>query len=156
MMSHTTLYKSFLHPVKKIVPIIFVSGYLKKIIMKKIRIFYWITTGLFLLLMLFSSVSSLLAPAPAEAFFKNLNMPSYLISFLSVAKLLGVIAILVPGYPRLKEWAYAGLMFDLIGAMYCNYASGKTTGEWLPIIIFIALGFTSYFLYHKKTAVLPR
>jgi hypothetical protein len=124
--------------------------------MKKIRIFYWITTGLFLLLMLFSSISSFASPDKAEAFFKTLNMPSYLISFLSVAKLLGVVAILVPGYPRLKEWAYAGLIFDLIGAMYCNYAAGKMTGEWLPIIFFIALGFVSYFLYHKKKAPLSR
>lgn len=124
--------------------------------MKRIRIFYWITTGLFLLLMLFSSISSLASPDKSEAFFKTLNMPFYLISFLSIAKLLGVIAILVPGYPRIKEWAYAGLIFDLIGAMYCNYASGKMTGEWLPIIFFIALGFVSYFLYHKKTAPLSR
>ena len=122
--------------------------------MKKIRIFYWITTILFSLLMLFSSVSSLMSPAQAEAFFKTINMPAYLISFLSVAKLLGVIAILVPGFKRLKEWAYAGLTFDLIGAVYCNYAAGKTAMEWAPIFIFIALGFTSYFLYHKKTASL--
>jgi hypothetical protein len=122
--------------------------------MKKIRIFYWITTGLFLLMMLFSSISSLLSPDKAESFFKTLSLPTYLISFISVAKLLGVIAILVPGFPRLKEWAYAGLIFDLIGAMYCNYASGKTTGEWLPIIIFIALAFLSYYLYHKKSASL--
>jgi hypothetical protein len=102
--------------------------------------------------MLFSSVSSLASPDKAEAFFKTLNLPSYLISFISVAKLLGVIAILIPGFPRLKEWAYSGLTFDLIGAMYCNYAVGKPTGEWMPIIIFIALAFVSYFLYHKKSA----
>jgi DoxX-like family len=118
--------------------------------MKKIRIFYWITTGLLLLMMAFSSISSLASRAQSVAFFNTINMPSYLISFLSVAKLLGVIAILVPGYPRLKEWAYAGLTFDLIGAVYCNYAVGKPTGEWLPILIFVALAFASYFLYHKK------
>ena len=104
--------------------------------MKKIRIFYWITTGLFLLMMAFSSISSLASREQSVAFFNTINLPSYLISFLSVAKLLGVIAILVPGYPRLKEWAYAGLTFDLIGAVYCNYAVGKPTGEWAPILIF--------------------
>jgi DoxX-like family len=124
--------------------------------MKKIRIFYWITTGLFLLMMAFSAISSLTSSAQALAFFKTLNMPSYLISFLSIAKLLGVIAILVPGYPRIKEWAYAGLTFDLVGAIYCNYAVGKPTGEWLPILIFIALAFTSYFLYHKMRFLQPR
>ncbi len=120
--------------------------------MKKIRIFYWITTGLFLLMMAFSAISSLASRAQSVAFFNTISMPSYLISFLSVAKLLGVIAILVPGYPRLKEWAYAGLTFDLIGAVYCNYAVGKPTGEWMPILIFVALAFTSYFLYHKKVS----
>ena len=121
--------------------------------MKKIRIFYWITTGLFLLMMAFSGISSLASPEKAIEFFKTMNMPSYLISFLSIAKLLGVIAILVPGYPRLKEWAYAGLTFDLIGAVYCNYAVGKPTGEWLPILIFVVLAFVSYFLYHKKLSM---
>jgi hypothetical protein len=124
--------------------------------MKKIRIYYWITTGLLVLMMVFSAISSLTSPAQALEFFKTLNMPSYLISFLSIAKLLGVIAILIPGYPSIKEWAYAGLTFDLVGAMYCNYAVGKPTGEWLPILIFIALAFTSYFLYHKMRSLQPR
>jgi hypothetical protein len=124
--------------------------------MKRIRIFYWITTGIIVLLMTFSAISSLASPEKAVAFFQTMNMPSYLISFLSIAKLFGVIAILVPGYPRLKEWAYAGLTFDLIGAMYCNYAVGKPTVDWLPILIFIALAFASYFLYHKKVSPQPR
>ncbi|HET7003594.1 MAG TPA: DoxX family protein [Puia sp.] len=124
--------------------------------MKKIRIFYWITTGLFLLMMAFSSISSLASREQSVAFFNTINLPPYLISFLSVAKILGVMAILVPGYPRLKEWAYAGLTFDLIGAVYCNYAVGKTTAEWAPILIFVALAFTSYFLYHKKLSLQPR
>ncbi|MEJ0083145.1 MAG: DoxX family protein [Puia sp.] len=99
-----------------------------------------------------------LLPHPKRlwSFFKTMNMPSYLISFLSIAKILGVIAILVPGYPRLKEWAYAGLTFDLIGAVYCNYAVGKPAGEWIPILIFVAIAFTSYFLYHKKVSPQPR
>jgi hypothetical protein len=104
--------------------------------------------------MVFSSVSSMMNAAQAEAFFVTIQMPAYLIPFLSVAKLLGVIAILVPGFKRLKEWAYAGLTFDLIGAVYCNHAVGKTAAEWAPIFLFIALGFASYFLYHRKSASL--
>jgi hypothetical protein len=120
--------------------------------MKSIRIFYWITTGLLALLMAFSSISSLINSSQAIEFFKSINMPAYLISFLSVAKLLGVLGILIPGYPRIKEWAYAGLIFDLIGALWCNYSSGKSTADWFPMIIFIVIAFASYFLYHKKTA----
>jgi len=124
--------------------------------MKKTLIFYWITTGLLVLMMLFSSVSSLLSPDKAMEFFKSISMPSYLITFLSVAKILGVIGILVPGYPRIKEWAYAGLTFDLIGALVCNYYSATTPGAWLPMLIFIGLAFASYFLYHRKLALKPR
>jgi len=121
--------------------------------MKSIRIFYWITTGLLALLMAFSSISSLVNSSQAVEFFKSINMPAYLISFLSVAKLLGVLGILIPGYPRIKEWAYAGLIFDLIGALWCNYSSSKSTANWFPMIIFIGIAFASYFLYHKKSAV---
>jgi len=123
--------------------------------MKKIKIFYWITTGLFLLMMLFSSVSSLASHDKAVEFFNTINMPAYMISFLSIAKILGVIAILIPGYPRLKEWAYAGLIFDLFGAVWSNHAVGKSFGDWAPILFFIALGFISYFLYHKIHAQQP-
>ena len=124
--------------------------------MKPTRILYWITTGLLALLMIFSSVSSLTSPAQSAQFFKAMSMPTYLIPFLSVAKLLGVIAILVPGYPRIKEWAYAGLSFDLIGALVCNYYSAGTTGAWLPMILFVGLAFASYFLYHRKLALQPK
>jgi hypothetical protein len=103
-------------------------------------------------MMAFSSISSLASPEKAAEFFKTMNMPAYLISFLSIAKILGVIAILVPGYPRIKEWAYAGLTFDLIGAVYCNYAVGKPASDWLPMVIFIVLALVSYYLYHKLRA----
>jgi hypothetical protein len=121
--------------------------------MKKIRIYYWITTGLLALMMTFSSISSLLLPAQAAVFFKSISMPAYLIPFLSIAKLLGVIAILVPGYPRIKEWAYAGLVYDLLGAFYTNYASGETFSNSFLILLFVGIAFVSYFLYHKKAGL---
>jgi len=124
--------------------------------MKKIKIFYWIVTGLFLLMMTFSGIASLASREQSMQVFNSINMPSYLIPFISIAKILGVIAILVPGYPRLKEWAYAGLIYDLIGAAYCNYSVGKPAGEWAPILIFLLIAFASYFLYHKKLSLQPR
>ena len=118
--------------------------------MKKIRIFYWIVTGIFLLMMAFSGIASLASPEQSVKFFNTLNMPSYLISFLSIAKLAGVIAILVPGYPRLKEWAYAGFTFDLIGATYSFYASGFAIKDWAFMLILIAVLACSYIFYHKR------
>ena len=80
--------------------------------MKKLNIIYWIFTVLFALLMLFSSIPDIMKNEQAiEIMHKQLGYPEYLIQFIGVAKLLGVIAILVPGFNRLKEWAYAGLFF---------------------------------------------
>ena len=56
----------------------------------------------------------------AVAFITQLGYPVYFIPFIGVAKVLGSIAIVVPRFPKLKEWAYAGLTFDLIGAVYSN------------------------------------
>jgi hypothetical protein len=60
----------------------------------------------------------------------KVGVPLYLIPFIGIAKVLGVIAILIPGFPKLKEWAYAGLFFDLIGATYSICASGEEVQTW--------------------------
>jgi hypothetical protein len=79
-----------------------------------------------------------------------MNMPVYLLPFLGVAKTLGVIAILIPGYPRIKEWAYAGLVFDLLGATYSIAASGQPIANWAFMILPLTLAAASYTWYHKK------
>ncbi|MVN92618.1 DoxX family protein [Mucilaginibacter aquatilis] len=117
--------------------------------MKKIKIIYWIVTGLFLFVMVGSAIPDVLVMDMAVQGFKEMQMPAYLLPFVGVAKLLGTIAILVPGYPRIKEWAYAGLIFDLIGAIYSVAASGKSVENWAPMLLFVALGFASYYYYHK-------
>jgi len=118
--------------------------------MKKTKIFYWIITGLFAAFMLFSSIPDIMMVPDAVTMITGLGYPKYLIPFLGVAKLLGVIAILLPGFPRLKEWAYAGLFFDLIGATY----SAISMGGFQPAILFMVLPigflFLSYYLWHKK------
>ena len=115
---------------------------------------YWVFTILFALLMLFSAVGGL---QPSQGSIKimhdQMGYPVYFIQFISVAKLLGVIAILVPRFPRLKEWAYAGLFFDLIGAIYSGVAaSGKFDPLMLSMLIWIIPGVLSYYYWHR----LPR
>ncbi|MDT3403217.1 DoxX family protein [Mucilaginibacter terrae] len=117
--------------------------------MKKNKIIYWILTGLFLFVMVGSAIPDVLVQDIAVQGFKEMQMPAYLLPFVGVAKILGAIAILIPGYPRIKEWAYAGLIFDLIGAVYSVAASGKSVENWAPMLLFIALGVASYFYYHK-------
>jgi hypothetical protein len=72
-----------------------------------------------------------------------LHYPSYFVTILGVWKVLGVIAILVPRFPRLKEWAYAGIFFDLTGAAASCAAVGGYGAYGFHVIapLFIA-GFT--------------
>ena len=119
--------------------------------MKATNIINWICTILIIALMLFSAYGTFfMHTADGDAMMKQMQIPAYLTKLLAVGKILGAIAILVPGYPRLKEWAYAGYFFDLLGATYCFIASGFPAAAWAPMPIFIALLLGSYFTYHKK------
>jgi uncharacterized membrane protein YphA (DoxX/SURF4 family) len=112
--------------------------------MKTTNVLYWISTGLLTALMLMSGVTNLLSVPEAVEGFKHLGYPAYLLPFLGVAKILGVLALLVPGFPRLREWAYAGFVFDLAGAMYSGFAVGDPLGQWLPIAIGFVIIAVSY------------
>jgi hypothetical protein len=114
--------------------------------MRKITITYWIFTGLVALLMGVGSIPNILSSAESVALFQQLGYPVYLLPFLGVAKLLGVIAIIVPGFPRIKEWAYAGLAFDLAGATYSFIAIGEPAAVMIIGFLLIA---GSYVTYHK-------
>lgn len=85
--------------------------------------------------------------------FEQLGYPVYLLPFLGVAKLAGCIVVALPYFKRLKEWAYAGLVFDLVGAIYS--ALMVTGFEPALLIMFVALAavFASYWLWHERQAV---
>ena len=121
--------------------------------MKKTKILYWIITGLFSAFMLFSAIPDILVTPDAITFMNGLGYPTYIIPFLGVAKLLGVIAILVPGFPGIKEWAYAGLLFDLSGATYSGIAMGGFQPQILFMLLPVIFLFLSYYLYHKKEKI---
>ena len=85
------------------------------------------------------------APAMAQHV-TALGYPPYLQHFLGVAKLLGGAVVLLPRLPRLKEWAYAGMTFDLVGAAYSHLAHRDPATELLLPVVLLALLATSYFL----------
>jgi hypothetical protein len=118
--------------------------------MKKTNIFYWIFTGLLCALMLFSAVGGLMGGKDSVAMMQHIGYGSHVLPFISVAKVLGVIALLVPGFPRLKEWAYAGFTIDLAGAMYSFIAVGDPVSAWGFLIIGFLLIAGSYIFYHKR------
>src|SRR5438270_10134472 len=90
---------------------------------KAMTIVYWIVTVLFCLQMTFTAYAELRLPQVAEAFV-HLGFPAYFRVELSVAKLLGVLLLLVPGQPRLKEWAYAGFAIDIASAIIAHLSVG--------------------------------
>ena len=124
--------------------------------MKKIKIWYWTFTSLFAFIMLFSAIPDVLSnPVALHGMHDGLGYPVYFIPFIGVAKVLGVIAILVPGFQRIKEWAYAGLSFDLIGATFSIIASGAPLANWAFMALPLSLAICSYLFYHKKLQLAP-
>lgn len=118
--------------------------------MKKTKIIYWIFTALLCVFLGLGAIFDLIMHPEALKFFKHLELPEHLSPFLGAAKLLGLIAVVVPGFQRIKEWAYAGLCFDMVGAIYCGIAVGDPPAQWAPVLIGFVLLFGSYFYYHKR------
>jgi hypothetical protein len=121
--------------------------------MKKVTILHWVFTGLFSALMLSSAIPNMLSSSDWVAIMTQLGYPTYILPLLGVAKFLGVVAIVVPGFPRLKEWAYAGFFFDLFGAVYSGIARSGFDPMMLTMLVFFGLGALSYIYYHKKHAL---
>jgi DoxX-like family len=96
---------------------------------KATTIVYWTVTALFCLQMSFTAYAQLQLPQVAEAF-THLGFPAYFRVELSWAKLLGVVLLLAPLPPRLKEWAYAGFAIDLASALIAHLALGDGPEAW--------------------------
>jgi hypothetical protein len=102
--------------------------------------------------MIFSSWSSLVVNEDSVKLIHDmLGYPVYFIPFTGWAKLIGVIIILIPGLRTIKEWAYAGLFFDLTAAVYSGIAVAKTFDPLiLTMLIWFGTGILSYIYWHKK------
>ena len=117
--------------------------------MKKTNIFYWVFTGLFSAMMLGSAIPDMISsPIAVQGMHGELGYPVYFIPFIGVAKVIGVLAILLPISARIKEWAYAGLVFDLVGATFSIIAIGKP--DWIFMLLPLFLSIGSYAFYHKR------
>jgi len=121
---------------------------------KTTNILYWVFTILFAGLMIFSAIPNIILDENTmEIFVKGLGYPAYFIQLLGIGKLLGSIAILIPGLNKtIKEWAYAGLFFDLVGAVYSGIAvaKGNVDPAMIGMLIWIVPGILSYIFWKKK------
>ena len=107
---------------------------------------YWAVTALFCFAMAASGTMNLLRVEQMKESITALGYPEYLMTILGVAKVLGVIALLIPGTPLLKEWAYVGFAFDLLGASASHAFSGHSVPEVIVPLVVLAIAAASYVL----------
>jgi uncharacterized membrane protein YphA (DoxX/SURF4 family) len=107
---------------------------------------YWVTTGLIAAVLLFGGAVDVAHPPSAVAFLAHLGYPAYFAMLIGTWKVLGGIALLAPRWPRLKEWAYAGVFFDLTGAAVSHAASGDPAPRVLVPLVMTALALASWSL----------
>ena len=91
---------------------------------KRNKIIYWIATGLLSFGMLVSGWQQIAQKDEMAQMIAHLGYPPYFMVIIGVWKILGVIAILIPGFKLVKEWAYAGFFFTMTGALFSHLAIG--------------------------------
>ena len=122
---------------------------------KRMVIGFWIATALFCLQMGFTAYAQLRLPEVAAAF-THLGFPAYFRVELSLAKLLGVVLLLAPVPPRLKEWAYAGFAIDIGSALIAHLSVGYGPEAWGFAAATAVLWGLSYFFWRRLQAALAR
>jgi DoxX-like family len=112
---------------------------------KRNKIIYWIATIWLSLGMLSGAVFQLLRMEDAVKNFTHLGYPLYLLTILGIWKILGVIAVLMPKMPVLKEWAYAGFFFAMSGAFISHIIMGDAIAEIFPSLLTLILVIASWY-----------
>jgi uncharacterized membrane protein YphA (DoxX/SURF4 family) len=119
------------------------QGEAEKIAVMLRRVTYWITTGILAALSAFAGFAYVSGNQQAVTGFAHLGYPQHLRIVLGIAKLLGAITLLIPGFPTLKEWAYAGFSIAWISAFVAHYVAKDGLEAFMPLILLILL-FVSY------------
>jgi hypothetical protein len=111
------------------------------------RILYWTFTALLVIWLFVGGFFDATHAAPAIAILRKLGYPDYLATILGVAKLLAIPALVYPKAGRLREWAYAGVTFDALGAFFSHLAVKDGLSETIAPLIFLAFAVVSYLLW---------
>lgn len=112
--------------------------------MNTVKIVYWITTVLLALLLVGSAFADITLAEPIVAGMTKVGIPLFLMPFFGVMKILGIITILLPALGRLREGAYAGIIFYAIGAIYVHICAGDAIAEMAGAFTMFILVITSY------------
>ena len=112
---------------------------------KRNKIIYWIATIWLALGMVSTGIVQLLKMKEEVDMMTHLGYPVYFLTILGIWKILGVVAVLIPKFPLLKEWAYAGFFFAMSGAIISHIASGMMPKNYFPILLLILTVVSWYF-----------
>jgi hypothetical protein len=122
---------------------------------KRNKIIYWIATLWLALGMVSTAIVQLMHVKEEADMFSRLGYPVYLLTILGIWKLLGVTAVLVPKFPLLKEWAYAGFFFAMSGAVFSHFAVGDGGKEFFGPGLLIVLTVVSWYFRPADRKSLP-
>ncbi|MBZ4188126.1 DoxX family protein [Niabella beijingensis] len=110
------------------------------------KIIYWIATVWLALGMTSTGIVQLIRQKEETEMMVHLGYPVYLLTLLGIWKILGVIAVLIPRHPLLKEWAYAGFFFTVTGAIFSHLAGGDGgRGLFGPVLLLVLTAVSWYF-----------
>ncbi|MEP6464699.1 MAG: DoxX family protein [Parafilimonas sp.] len=112
------------------------------------KIIYWIATIWLALGMVSTGAVQLLKEKPGQGgvdMITHLDYPVYLLTILGLWKILGVATILIPKFPLLKEWAYAGFFFVMSGAIFSHITVGDSVTAILPALLLLVLTVLSWY-----------
>lgn len=112
---------------------------------KRNKIIYWVATLWLALGMTSTGVVQLIKMKEEVAKMTELGYPVYFLTILGVWKILGVIAILIPKYPLIKEWAYAGFFFAMSGAAISHLNIAHPLSEIFPSLLLLVLTIVSWY-----------
>jgi len=122
---------------------------------KRNKIIYWVATIWLSLGMVSTGIVQLIKMKEEADMFSRLGYPEYLLTILGVWKLLGVIAVLAPRFPLVKEWAYAGFFFAMSGAIFSHLAMGDGAKELFGPALLIILTVVSWYFRPADRKVNP-
>jgi len=112
---------------------------------RKKNLIYWIATIWLALGMLSTGIVQLIHMQEEVDNFTQLGYPIYLMTILGICKILGVFALLIPKFPVLKEWAYAGFFFTMSGAIISHIVVSDPVSEIFPPLLLLVLTILSWY-----------
>lgn len=112
---------------------------------KRNKIIYWIATAFLVFGMTAGGIQQVLQIGGYNDIVSRLGYPLYMLPILGVWKLLGVVAILVPKFPLIKQWAYAGFFFAMSGAAISHFVVGEPFTESVPSLVLLLMTVVSWF-----------